>query len=69
LSPAAEMEGTPGLSSGSGQPVGDNESVPGMGPQFLRDEQEDGSWLSSHKYMVVAIMIAVIIIVALLLAR
>lgn len=69
LSAATEMEGTSTLSSGSGQPAGDNESVPGMGPQFLRDEHEDGSWLAGHKYMVVAIMIAVIIVVALLLAR
>jgi putative methionine-R-sulfoxide reductase with GAF domain len=73
-------EGTVGLSamaglgvseaaSGSAQWVAANESVLGDSPRFLSDEQEEASWMSSHKYMIVAIMIAIMIIAALLLAR
>jgi putative methionine-R-sulfoxide reductase with GAF domain len=58
-----------GPAGGPAQPVAANESALGEGPRFLSDEQEESSWLASHKYMVVAIMIAVIIIGALLLAR
>ena len=38
-------------------------------PQFLREEQQESSWLANHKYMVGAIAVAVAGIVILLLAR
>ena len=68
-STAEEVRRASDFANGSGQLIAVDESDPGAGPQFLHDEQEGVSWLASHKYMVVAIMIAVIIIVALLLAR
>ena len=69
LSTAEEVGHAAEFANGSGQLTAVDESYPGTGPQFLHDHQEDSSWLASHKYMVIAIMIAVIIIVALLLAR
>jgi hypothetical protein len=68
-SAAEEVGRASDFANGSGQLMAVDESDPGPGPQFLRDDQEDASWLASHKYMVVAILIAVIIIVALLLAH
>lgn len=68
-STAEEVGRASDFANGSGQLKAVDESDPGTGPQFLRDDQEDASWLASHKYMVVAILIAVIIIVALLLAH
>jgi putative methionine-R-sulfoxide reductase with GAF domain len=54
---------------GSAQVVPSSEMAPDDGPRFLNDEQEETSWLASHRYMVMAIAIAVVIVVALLLAH
>lgn len=54
---------------GSAQAVAASQAASDEGPRFLSDEQEETSWLASHKYMVIAIAIAVIIIVVLLLVH
>jgi hypothetical protein len=46
-----------------------SEPAVAVSPQFLSDEEEDVSWLGSHKYMIAAIVIALMIIGGLLLAR
>jgi putative methionine-R-sulfoxide reductase with GAF domain len=68
LSAMAGLRGVSEDGSGSAQRVAAAESTLGDGPQFLNDEEEE-SWMSSHKYMIVAIVIAIMIIAALLLAR
>jgi putative methionine-R-sulfoxide reductase with GAF domain len=44
-------------------------TMPQEAPLFLGEDAEEASWLSSHKYMLGAIAVAVVGIVALLLAR
>ena len=55
--------------AGSPQPLAIDESRSEDGPRFLGAEEEETSWLASHKYMVAAIVIAVAILLGLLLAR
>ena len=58
-----------GVESESEQTSMAQESVVGDGPRFLSDDQQESSWLASHKYMLVAIIIAIVIILALFVAR
>jgi putative methionine-R-sulfoxide reductase with GAF domain len=69
LSAMAGLRGISEAAGGSAQGVAANESAQGDGPRFLSDGQEEASWISNHKYMIVAIVIAIMIITALLLAR
>jgi putative methionine-R-sulfoxide reductase with GAF domain len=43
--------------------------IPGDMPRFLAGEPENASWLSTHKYVVIAIVVAVVGIVVVLLLR
>jgi putative methionine-R-sulfoxide reductase with GAF domain len=44
-------------------------SKPGEELQLFRPESDEGSWLSSHKYMIMAMAIAIVAIVIMLIAR
>ena len=69
LSTVPEAEGTSDLPGGSAHRLPVSEPAVAVSPQFLSDEEEDVSWLGSHKYMIAAIVIALMIIGGLLLAR